>query len=213
MHYLISLIIGFLLGSFPTAYILLKKNKGIDITSTGSGNVGAMNSYEITNSKLFGIIVLIIDALKGLLSVIVVKMIYPESFFLPSIALIFAIFSHCYNPWLQFKGGRGLATAAGGTVVLFPFLLVVWIVLWTIFYILKKDIHIANIAATVFSILLVLNTADIAVKYAYPSPVYETEIIFFTITGLLIIFIRHIDPLKEIISGLKKSGVVKNDKS
>lgn len=209
MQYLISLVIGYLLGSVPTAYILLKNKKGVDITSTGSGNVGAMNSYEITNSKLFGVIVLIIDALKGVLSVVIVKFIYPESFFLPSLSLIFSIFSHCYSPWIQFKGGRGLATAAGGSLLLFPYLLAVWMILWTIFYIIKKDIHLSNISATIFSILLVFNTADIAVKYAFPSPEAETEIIFFTVTGLLIILIRHIDPLKEIISRLKNSGVVK----
>ena len=72
MDYLFSCIIGYLLGSFPTAFLILKKIKGIDITTKGSGNVGAMNSYEVTNSKKFGIFVLIVDLLKGLLSVIVV---------------------------------------------------------------------------------------------------------------------------------------------
>ncbi|MFO7525987.1 MAG: glycerol-3-phosphate acyltransferase [Ignavibacteriaceae bacterium] len=212
MHYLISSIIGYLLGSIPTAYLLLKSRKGLDITRSGSGNVGAMNSYEVTNSKSIGVIVLIIDALKGVLSVLVIGLIYSDSFILPAISLLFAVFSHCYNPWIGFRGGRGLATAAGGTLILFPFLLVVWVVLWVIFYLLKKDILIGNISATIFSIFLVFNTSDIAMKYANPRPESENDIIFFTICGLLIIFIRHMEPLKEIISRIKKSGV-KNDKS
>jgi acyl phosphate:glycerol-3-phosphate acyltransferase len=206
MQYLISLIIGYLFGSIPTAYILLKKQKGIDITQTGSGNVGAMNSYEVTNSKFIGLIVLIVDFLKGLLSVFIISLIYPDNFIFPAIALIFAILSHCFNPWLKFKGGRGLATAAGGTAILFPYFLLVWIVLWLIFYALKKDILIGNIAATVFSLFLIANTSEIAIKYSYPKAQSENELILFVISGLIIIFIKHIEPFNEIIQNLKNSG-------
>lgn len=206
MHYVLSLSIGYLFGSIPTAYILLKKKKGIDITKTGSGNVGAMNSYEVTNSKFIGLIVLIVDFLKGLISVLVMTLIYPGNFIYPAVALIFAILSHCFNPWLNFKGGRGLATAAGGTAILFPYFLLVWIVLWLIFYALKKDILIGNIAATVFSLFLIANTSDIAIKYSYPKASSESELILFVMCGLMIIFIKHLEPLNEIISNYKNSG-------
>lgn len=206
MQYLISLIIGYLFGSIPTAYILLKKQKGIDITQTGSGNVGAMNSYEVTNSKFIGLIVLIVDFIKGLLSVFIISLIYPDNFIFPAVALIFAILSHCFNPWLKFKGGRGLATAAGGTAILFPYFLLVWIVLWLIFYALKKDILIGNIAATVFSLFLIANTSEVAIKYSYPKAQSENELILFVISGLIIIFIKHIEPFNEIIQNLKNSG-------
>lgn len=205
MQYLLSSFIGYLLGSIPTAYILLKKKKGIDITKTGSGNVGAMNSYEITNSKLLGLFVLIIDFTKGLLSVYLVSIIYPDNFVLPALTLVFAIFSHCFSPWLSFKGGRGLATAAGGSIFIFPFLLVSWIVLWLIFYLLKKDILIGNIAATIFTLLLLFNTTNIAVKYANPKPASETELVLFVTAGLIIIFIKHIEPLNEILTKIKLS--------
>ncbi|MBS4035753.1 MAG: glycerol-3-phosphate acyltransferase [Ignavibacterium sp.] len=210
MHYLISLFIGYLFGSIPTAYILLKKKKGIDITKTGSGNVGAMNSFEVTNSKLIGLFVLLIDFLKGLLSVYIVSLIYPESFVLPAVALLFAILSHCFNPWLKFKGGRGLATAAGGTSILFPYFLFAWIVLWLIFYFLKKDILIGNVAANIFTLFLIANTSEIAIKYSYPQAKSESELMLFVIGGLLIIFIKHIEPLNEIILKFKKPGM-RND--
>lgn len=212
MQYLISSVIGYLLGSIPTAYILLKSKKGIDITKSGSGNVGAMNSYEVTSSKGIGVIVLIIDFLKGLLSVYLVTLIYPDNFVLPALSLVFAILSHCYNPWIEFKGGRGLATAAGGTMILFPILLAYWIILWVIFYLLKKDILIGNIAATILSLLLLFNTSNTAIKYAFPQPESESEIILFTVSALLIILIKHIEPLKEIILRIKNTGV-KNGKS
>jgi len=68
MNYVYSAILGYLLGSIPTAFILLKKSKSLDIRKKGSGNVGALNAYEVSNSKSIGILVLIIDFSKGLIS-------------------------------------------------------------------------------------------------------------------------------------------------
>lgn len=199
MEYIFSTVIGYFWGSIPTAFLVLKKSKGIDITNTGSGNVGAMNSYEITNSKYIGILVFLIDFIKGLLSVLITKLIFNDVFIYPALALLFAVFSHCYNPWINFKGGRGLATAAGGSILIFPYLLFVWIVLWILMYILKRDILIANIIATIASLLIIYLTENIALNYVYPVPVTAAELMLFTTSGLLIIFIKHIEPLKEII--------------
>ena len=204
MEYLLSSIIGYLFGSIPSAYLLLKITKGIDITNAGTGNVGAMNSYEVTNSKSIGIIVLIFDFLKGLIPAIGVLYLLENSFFIASLSVLYAIFSHCFNPWLGFKGGRGLATAAGGSAIIFPFLPIVWIVFWILIYLIKKDIHIANIFATVLSLLSVLALHEYIIQYAYPHPVLVSELLLFNSAGLLIIFIKHIDPLKEIISNRNK---------
>jgi glycerol-3-phosphate acyltransferase PlsY len=204
MEYLLSSIIGYLFGSIPTAYLLLKMTKGIDITNAGTGNVGAMNSYEVTNSKSIGIIVLIFDFLKGMIPALIVLFLLENSFFIASLAVLYAIFSHCFNPWLGFKGGRGLATAAGGSAVIFPFLLAAWIVFWILVYLIKKDMHIANIFATVLSLISVLGFHSYVIQFAYPQPVLVNELLLFTSAGLLIIFIKHIDPLKEIISNKNK---------
>ena len=55
MNYFLGLLVGSLIGSFPTAFLILKKSKNIDITTAGTGNVGAMNSFEVTGSKLIGV--------------------------------------------------------------------------------------------------------------------------------------------------------------
>ncbi len=209
MEYLISLVIGYLFGSFPTAYLILKKTKNINITETGTGNVGAMNSYEVTNSKFIGILVFIIDALKGILSVIIMKLIFPGEFSFPALALVFAVLSHCFNPWLKFKGGRGLATAAGGVAILFPFVLAAWALLWVVIYLKTKDILIANIWSNGMSLLIVFSSLKIAIKYTFPTAESYSILVFFTTALLLIIFIKHIDPLKEIIdkNSLRKKGI------
>jgi glycerol-3-phosphate acyltransferase PlsY len=209
MEYLLSSVIGYLLGSFPTAYIFLKQSKGIDITNEGSGNVGAMNSFEVTKSKVIGYSVFLVDFLKGLCSIIIPVLLFPNEFIYPALSLLFAVFSHCYNPWINFKGGRGLATAAGGAAFMFPFLLVVWSVLWAIFYVMRKNIILANISSTVLSLLVVFGTSDIAVKYAYPKPVNLGVLLLVSSAVLVIIFIKHIEPLKELISEIKTNRKIK----
>ncbi len=185
------------------------KKKGIDITSAGSGNVGAMNTYEVSKSKFTGLIVFVVDFSKGLLSVLIFKIIYPNEFIFPAIALLFAVLSHCFNPWINFKGGRGLATAAGGTIILFPYLLFSWIIIWLISYVYKKDILLSNILATPLSLFLILGKPELAFKYSFPQPNDVDSLILFSITGLIIIFIKHIDPLKEIIQTYKTKGIKK----
>lgn len=204
MEYLLSAIIGYLFGSIPSAYLILKKKKGIDITSAGTGNVGAMNSYEVTNSKSIGLLVLFLDFIKAVIPVLIILLFLESSFLMASISVLFAIFSHCFNPWLEFKGGRGLATAAGGSAIIFPFLLIAWILFWVLVYLIKKDIHIANILATILSLVSVLTSPGYLIQFAFPQPVLVNELLLFTSGGLLIIFIKHIEPLKEIISNKNK---------
>jgi acyl phosphate:glycerol-3-phosphate acyltransferase len=198
MNYILAIIIGYLIGSIPTAYLLLK-NKGVDITKEGSGNVGAMNSYEVTSSKSVGIIVLVVDLLKGVLAVFIVRLIFTDYFVFPALALIFAVISHNYNPWIGFKGGRGLATAAGGTILLFPFILVVWLVTYAIAWGIKKNIHFANIWATLFSLIIPLLSINAAVKYTYPRAESVDQLAFFVSFLMIIIFLKHIDPLMNLI--------------
>jgi len=203
MEYLISSAIGFLLGSIPSAYLIVKKTKGINILDSGSGNAGAYNSYEVSNSKFIGLLVLLADTVKGTVSVLIPILIYPDIFITAGLSLLFAVFAHCYNPWLGFRGGRGLATAAGGAILILPFLLLVWIILWVIFYMMKKDISLSNIAATVMALIILFNTSDMAVKYTFLVPENQSTLVILTTAILVIIFIKHIDPLKELISKVK----------
>lgn len=209
MEYLISSLIGYLLGSFPSAYLLVKKASGIDVTKEGSGNVGAFNSLTITKSKLVGISVFLLDFIKGAASVLITLLIFPNVFIYPALALLFAVFSHCFNPWLRFKGGRGLATAAGGAIIIFPFLLVVWCILWVIFYVMRKDIILANFTATIFSLLIVFGTTRIAIKYAYPQPENMSSLVIVCSAILIVISIKHFEPLIEYFSVLKNNRKIK----
>ena len=199
MNYLLSALIGYLLGSIPTAYLVIKKAKRIDITEAGSNNVGAMNSYRVSKSKRLGLLVMLIDIGKGYLSVLATEYIFGEIFIYPAVASIFAVFAHCFNPWLGFKGGRGLATAAGISISIIPYVVVVWGLLWVMFFILKKNILFSNISSTIFSLIVFFNTMEIAVKYVKPTPESLYTLVLLITSVMIIIIIKHLEPLKELL--------------
>ena len=199
MKLLLSVLIGYLLGSIPTAYILLKKRSGIDITKTGSGNVGALNSFEVSKSKSVGATVLIIDLLKGLLSVIIVKMFISDLFIYQMSALCAAVFAHSFSPWIKFKGGRGLATAAGGALALSIPILLIWILIWSFSMLIKKNVHIANFSATMLTIISAIIFPSQMNSFTYPPAINNIEFTILVSIMLIIILVKHIDPMTKLI--------------
>lgn len=199
MEIYLAALLGYIIGSFPTAFILAKYFKDIDITSVGSKNVGALNSYESTGSKWIGATTLIIDMLKGILSVYTVKVLFTNDFLTAAAALVAAILGHCFSPWIKFKGGRGLAAAAGGSVILAPYNLGVWCLLWTLAFIIKKNVHFGNISATALSLALSIISSNTLSKKTYPPAEKPEYYAVFTILLFGIILIKHIEPFKIYI--------------
>jgi len=193
------------LGSFPTAYLILNKAKGIDITKNGSKNMGAMNSLKVSNSKFIGFAVFLIDFLKGILSVIIVGALFGYEFSYVITSLILAVLAHCYTPWLKFKGGRGLATAAGGALIISPPVLGLWLLFFVLAFLFRKSIHFGNSAATIMTIAIVLSSSEVINKYSSISA--ESDLLFgLSITVMLVIIMtRHIVPLIEYYKSQKVS--------
>lgn len=110
---IVTLSIGYLIGSIPFGLVLGKLFKIGDIRHIGSGNIGATNALR-TGNKLFALFVLIGDGLKGAIAIILMHYIYGDTFdFVPLAAGIAAIIGHIFPIWLRFKGGKGVATALG----------------------------------------------------------------------------------------------------
>lgn len=108
----ISMLIGYLFGSMQSAFILGRLVGKIDIRDHGSGNAGASNITS-TLGLQFGVIVGLVDILKGFLAVIVVGSVYPENADLPYLAGLMAVIGHIFPFYLKFRGGKGVATLAG----------------------------------------------------------------------------------------------------
>src|SRR5581483_4884218 len=103
-------VVAYLCGSIPTG-VLLTRRLGIDIRSTGSGNVGATNVARSAGKKV-GLLTLLGDAFKGLIPVVVVRMLGLGEVTLAS-AAVAALLGHIFSPFLQFSGGKGVATGFG----------------------------------------------------------------------------------------------------
>jgi acyl phosphate:glycerol-3-phosphate acyltransferase len=205
MEVAVSLLIGYSLGSFPTAYIFIKKTLGIDITKNGSGSVGAHNSWDISKSKTTGLIVLLIDLLKGFCAVLLSKYFFSNSFLNEILALNGAVLSHCYSPWIKFKGGRGLATAAGGALIISFWIVLMWCTVWLLVFLIKRNLYWSNIAATFLSSGLSFIFSKVLINYTNPLPNSELQFSLFVSLMFLIILSRHIEPIKEYLLNHQKN--------
>lgn len=120
--YLTLAVIAYLLGSIPFGYLLVKIFRGEDVRLTGSGNIGATNVAR-TGAKGLGAATLALDTLKGLLAVWIASRIAPagtSALSYMSVAALAAVVGHMFPVWLKFKGGKGVATALGVFILLFP---------------------------------------------------------------------------------------------
>jgi glycerol-3-phosphate acyltransferase PlsY len=201
--------ISYLIGSFPTAYVLLKKIKNVDITTKGSGNVGALNSFMVSSSKFIGFLVLIIDLSKGILVAMITKSIFPENFWIIAASLGFAVLGHCYSPWIKFKGGKGLATAAGGSFIIAPTIFLIWVLFWIVSFVYKKKVDFANLSATILTLLISISSANIISKskwFTDPSPSSDFEFYLPVALMLTIILTKHFDSIKNIFISIKLKG-------
>jgi glycerol-3-phosphate acyltransferase PlsY len=196
---LISIVGGYLLGSIPTAYLLVRRTAGIDIRKTGSGNVGAFNSFDVTQSKKIGILVGVLDALKGFIVTLVAGQVLGGSFWNQSGALCGTLIGHNYPVWLRFRGGRGLAPAAGGMFAIGISYTIVWCATWFIAFKSVKDILKANIVAIILTpiILLIIPSAWIEMVMVRDISATDYRIFSFIMSGVHVL--SHWQPLTEII--------------
>jgi glycerol-3-phosphate acyltransferase PlsY len=112
-------LLAYFLGSIPTGYWLGKAWKGIDVREHGSGNLGATNVFR-TLGPAAGLITLLIDVVKGLVPVLMVQHLYPGELMLSIAAGLAAIIGHTMSVFVRFRGGKGMATAAGVFAALLP---------------------------------------------------------------------------------------------
>jgi acyl phosphate:glycerol-3-phosphate acyltransferase len=179
--YLFTAIVGYLLGSIPTGY-LVGKAKGIDLRTVGSGNIGATNVFR-TLGKGLGILVLVIDGLKGyaacawlpdlVFGYLTQKYGQPDAGFYDVLRIaggLAAVLGHNYTCWLKFKGGKGIATSAGMLAALVPVAFIVVLVIWIVMFAVTRYVSVASIAGSValpFAAYFTKNSATIVLVTAF----------------------------------------------
>lgn len=151
----IALAIGYLVGSFPSAYLVARLKKR-DIFTVGSGNMGAMNTARNLGIGL-GVIVLLLDIAKGALASYLGLLLTPA----PAISLLpafsaslGAVLGHAWSLYLGFRGGKALATAFGVALPLYPLTALTSFIVLVLFIVVFKRVAVSSVLVTLIHTIL-----------------------------------------------------------
>lgn len=183
------LLFAYMLGSIPTGILLAKAFGAVDPRTTGSKNIGATNVYR-TAGKALGILTLLGDILKGFIPVFIARHTLDTPFWIGATALA-AFLGHLYPIFLQFKGGKGVATGLGAAMALSPLSALGTILVFGAVVYKWRYISVGSLtAAAVFPLLIALN----------PFSRHGVYIPFALAMGALI-FYRHRENIERLLAG------------
>ena len=189
-------ILAYLVGGIPFGLLLAKWFAGVDVKSSGSGSIGATNVLRVvkeTNPKLakkLGAATLALDALKGIVVLLIAMIIGLSESTLWGIAVL-AVIGHCFSPYLNFEGGKGVATGMGVMIIMLPIETSIALVVWAIG---AKVIRISSLSS--MTALLALVIASFILK---PEMAHAPVIII-----AFILFYKHISNFIRLFKGEEK---------
>ncbi len=189
-------VLSYLLGSIPSAVWLGQLIKGLDVREHGSGNAGATNAMRVLGPRV-GLLVLIIDALKGVGAVSLAHLaqtgnMLAEWFVVYQMLLgAMAILGHVFPVFASFKGGKGIATLVGIIFILFPEAFLLCLAVFLIVFLTTRYVSLASLSAAVALPIVVIFLKDITLM---PK-------IVFAILIALFVPITHLNNIRRLISG------------
>ena len=183
MEYLVILavvIVAYLIGSIPTGYLIVKGKTGQDIRTIGSGSTGATNVKRVLGKKWF-FIVMLLDALKGATPVLLAKYLTLDPYGINAVlASIFVIVGHSKPIFLQFKGGKSVASGVGTILALNWMVGLAIAVIWSIITYISKYVSLGSIIALGVSPILM---------YFFNNPI--GYVVYCTIAAVYIIYLHR----------------------
>jgi glycerol-3-phosphate acyltransferase PlsY len=185
---LVLVAIAYLLGSLPTALVVVRLMTGQDVRRMGSGNIGGTNALRAAGWKA-GVAVTVIDVAKGALAVWLMRMYNPESGWVAA-AMLAVVVGHCYPVWLRFRGGKGVAAGFGAFLVIAPLSALAAFAVWFVVLVISRWVAMASmIASAVFPLALKLIDRPDMVTLVSVSA-----------AAVLIIF-RHASNIRKMLAG------------
>lgn len=157
MNFIIMLILCYFIGAIPSGVWIGKFFKNIDVRDYGSRNSGATNCYRVLGPK-FGLAVLIADALKGFIPILIASK-YIDSQFQMFILAMIIIFAHTYSCFINFKGGKGVATSLGVFIFLIPYIVLILCLVFITVFIMFRYVSLASVV-TAASLPILVFTLD-----------------------------------------------------
>lgn len=190
------IILSYLIGSIPTSIIISKAAKGIDIREHGSGNAGGTNVMRVLGWK-HGLLVILLDALKGVLAVIVVARLHYGSIpfenatpfddftLVQIIAGISAVIGHIWTVFAGFKGGKGIATALGMLLMIVTVDMLIAIGVFILVVTFSRYVSLGSLAGAIAVPLTLIVRENV---FNADIQNYSTVLPFLIFVSLLVIF-------------------------
>ena len=192
MIYIIPVIVAvaaYLIGSISTGYLIVKAKTGQDIREVGSGSTGATNVKRVLGKNWF-FIVLLLDALKGAVPVLLAKYLTFDPFGINAVlAAIFVIIGHSKPIFLQFKGGKSVASGVGTILALNFFVGLIIAAIWGVITYTSKYVSLGSIIALALSPVLM---------WLFDAPI--GYIIYCLFAAIYIVYL-HRENIKRLIKG------------
>ena len=189
MNAVLAVTFGYLVGSIPFAF-LLSRHRGIDLRRAGSGNIGASNVLRTTGVRA-AVLAMVLDGVKGALAVLVAQL-FSAGPVAGVIAAFASVIGHVYPIWLRFRGGKGVATAAGAFAVLAPEALGIALCVFLIAVVATRFISVGSIAGAL-TLALVAALGDAPGIIAIGAA-----------ASALVIISRHRENLARLVAGTER---------
>jgi glycerol-3-phosphate acyltransferase PlsY len=189
-------IAAYLIGGIPFGLLLAKYFAGVNVQESGSKSIGATNVMRVIKekdpalAKKLGAATLALDALKGIVVLLVAQLVGVSEATLWGIAIL-AVLGHCFSPYLGFEGGKGIATGMGVFLVLLPLETLIGVVVWGVS---AKLLKISSVSSLLGLVALV-----IASFMLHPALAHAPVIII-----AFILFYKHIPNIIRLIQGEEK---------
>lgn len=187
LHFVLGFVLGHLCGSIPSGLWIVQALHGIDIRNYGSKNIGTTNVFRTVGPKT-AVMVLIADALKGIVAVWLVST-YFHNPVLDVVTALGALLGHNYSVFLGFKGGKGVATALGLLVFLMPKAAPCSFGVWLVLVLATRYVSLGSIVAAIV-------TPFLAWYMEYPL----AYVIFSAIAAFFVV-LRHKENIQRLLSG------------
>jgi len=192
-------IMAYLVGGIPFGLLVAKKFAGVDVKASGSGSIGATNVLRVVKeknpvlAKKLGAITLALDAFKGVFVLLVAYFIGLSEATLWGIAVL-SVIGHCFSPYLNFEGGKGIATGMGVMMFMLPIETIIALVVWGIS---AKTIRISSVSS-------LLGVLSLLISSFFIDPMMNHAPVVFIV---FILFYKHIPNIIRVVQG-KESRVI-----
>ncbi len=188
---LIVALVAYVIGSIPTGYLIVKAKTGQDIRTIGSGSTGATNVKRVLGKNYF-FLVMILDAIKGALPVVLAKLFATVGLSIglaPVVAAVAVIIGHSKSVFLQFKGGKSVASGVGTILALNWIVGLIIALVWGVITYTTKYVSVGSIIALVVSPF---------VMYFLGAPI---AYVAYCALGAIYIVYLHRENIKRLIQG------------